>query len=121
MRNLSLDTTTYDLAVGLDYNLTFTTTDSEFAAQKIGNKLRTFLGEWFLDRDLGIPFYDRILIKQADLNDVNNLFLMAIKSVEEVEEVISFETDFNGSTREYTINFTVKITTGETVEGSVEV
>lgn len=119
MRNLYLDSSTYDIVIGNDYNLRFTSTLTEYISQKIENALSTFLGEWFLDVDLGIPFYERILKKRADIDDVNNIFLVAITDIPEVEEVIEFNTTFDQANRTYTVTF--KVRAEEVVEGTVEV
>ncbi len=125
MKNLYLDASTYDLVVGTDFNLRFTENLTEYVSQKIENVLSTFKNEWFLDRDIGIPYYDRVLIKNADLNDINNIFLIAITGIAEVQEVIEFSTDYDGSERKYTVSFKVLAVDPaageEIVEGEVSV
>jgi len=117
MKNLFLDSLNYDLTLTTDFNLRFTSNLTEFVSQKIENVLSTFQGEWFLDVDLGIPYFDRILIKKADLDDVNNIFLIAITSISEVQEVIEFNTTFDGATRKYTVTFKVR---AEDVDAPIE-
>lgn len=107
-KNFYLDTTNHDLTL-TNFQIRFTSDLTEYVAQKIENVLSTFAEEWFLDYTIGIPYYDRILIKTADLNDVRNIFLIAINSIDEVEEVLEFDVDYTSSTRLYTVDFKVKI------------
>jgi hypothetical protein len=76
----------------------------EYVAQKIENTLKTFKNEWFLNPDIGIPFYDRVLIKQADLNDVNSIFQKAVLDIPEVSELLKF-----GPERTYTAELEAQI------------
>ena len=118
-KNLYLDETNFDLTLE-NFQLRLTSTLTEYMAQKIENVLSTFAEEWFLDFSIGLPYFDRILIKTADQNDVHNIFLIAITDIPEVEEVIKFETDFISSTRTFTVVFEVKVRDVDTpVTGSI--
>lgn len=120
-KNLYLDAVNYDLTLS-NFQLRLTDNLTEYMSQKIENVLSTFAGEWFLDFSIGLPYFDRILIKTADLNDVRNIFLIAITGIPEVEEIISFDTDFIVGTRKYTIDFKVKVKDLDTpVEGSIPI
>jgi hypothetical protein len=106
-RNLYLDSTTGDLALS-NFQLRLTSTLTEYMAQKIENVLMTFAGEWFLDYTIGIPYFDRVLIKTANINSVRNIFLIAITDIPEVEKVLEFVVDYVSTTREYSISFKIK-------------
>lgn len=121
MVNLFLAPETYDLSLTSAKNLRLTADMGEFLSQKIETVLKTFSGEWFLNPDLGIPYFDKILIKQADLDDINSIFKSAVQNIEEVDEVLSFETDFNAGTRTYEVTFKVRAVSGETSQGTSEV
>jgi hypothetical protein len=99
-KNLYLNPNTNDIEIK-DFNLRMTINIVEYVSQKIENTLKTFKDEWFLNPDIGIPFYDRILIKQADLNDVNSIFQKAVLDITEVSELLSFTTEFEGASRGY--------------------
>jgi hypothetical protein len=96
-KNLYLNANTYDLEIQ-NFNLRMTSNIVEYVAQKIENTLKTFKNEWFLNPDIGIPFYDRILIKGADINDVNTIFQKAVLDIPEVSELISFIVEQVGRT-----------------------
>jgi len=119
MKSLYLDPITKDLAITSTGNLRFTQTDTEYVAQKIETKLSFFIGEWWLNVDLGIPYYEQILVKNPDLNIVNGLFIRELNSIPEIVEIVSFNASFDTSARKYSANFEVRIESGEIIEGSV--
>lgn len=107
MKNYYLDPLTNDVTLNSTNNLRLTTTFTEYVAQKIINNLKTFKGEWYQNIELGIPYYDRILIKNADLDDINNIFQIEILDIPEVTEILEFEAEFDNENRQYNINFKV--------------
>lgn len=122
MKNWYLNPDTKDVELDLNFNLKFTTSLKEYVAQKIENVLRTFKNEWFLNRDLGLPYYDRILIKNADINDVNNLLRAAVMGIFEIIQILEFDSVYDTETRVYSVSFKAKAsdeTTTEEVEGVV--
>lgn len=118
-QNIYLDPNTYDFVLTDTKNLRFTENDSEYFSQKIENVLSFFEAEWYLNPVLGIPYYQNILKKQADLGDISNIFFTALTDIPGVVEVLEFEFDFDNSTREYTIDFKVRVDSGEIVVGSI--
>lgn len=118
-KNLYLDPTTYDLVL-INHQLRFTSNLTEYVSQKIENTLKTFRGEWFLDYSIGIPYFDRILIKSADLNEVNSIFIIAIRSIPEITEIIEFTTDYDETIRKYSIDYKVRASE-IVVEGEVTI
>lgn len=102
--NLYLDPTTYDLILDSNFNLRVTNTYSQWLSQKIENTLKTLYGEWFANQTLGIPYFQTILKKQTNIDQVNIIFKNAIKNIEGVRNIIKFEPEYNTSTRTYTIS-----------------
>lgn len=58
-------------------------------AVKIG--LRFFLGDWFLDESDGIPFFERIFIKNPNLIEVREWFRLAIADAPGITDVVSLQ------------------------------
>jgi hypothetical protein len=85
-------------------------------AQQIEVRLRTFKGEWFLNQNLGIPFFTQILTKTRDKNRADTIFQNEVLKLSEVIKIDQFESNIDRRTREYTItNLSVKVESGETV------
>jgi hypothetical protein len=119
MKNYYIDPLTDDVTLDSTNNLRFTETLTEYVSQKITNNLQTFKGEWYQNIAIGVPYYDRVLIKNPDLDDVDNLFQSEILEVKEVVEILEYESEFDNSTRKYTVNWKVlaqEVETEETIE-----
>lgn len=114
MRNLYIDPVTYDLALQ-NSNLRLTVNTTEWLSAKLEAKLKTFYREWFANQSIGVPYYEEILKKQVDINNVQVILSNIIKGTTGVQELVSFEIDFDSSIREYTYTFTVIASSGETV------
>lgn len=95
----------YDLdIVNCDFRLT---DDSEITLQKLKQVLKTIRGEWRLDQNLGLPYFDEILIKNPFLDRIKSIFIKAIQSVEEVSSINSLEISVNDLTRTLNVTFEV--------------
>jgi len=120
-KNLYLDETTKDLTLTTDKNLRLTSTLTEFVSQKIENLLSYFYGEWFLNFEGGIPYFEKIFTKNPDLNLINTILLRQIKLIDEIIEIIKFETVYDSALRTFSVEFNVKANDGETVEGTYSI
>ncbi len=120
-KNLYLDFTTKDMALTADKNLRLTSTLTEFVSQKIENLLSYFYGEWFLNFEGGIPYFEKIFTKNPDINLVNTILLRQIKTIDEIIEIIKFETIFDVALRTFSVDFEVKASDGEIVEGTFSI
>lgn len=85
---------------------------SDLVKQLIIQRLKTFLGEWFLDKSVGIPYFQDILIKNPNANVVTTLIKNEILKAEGVIELDSFSTDFNDGARQLSISFSVRTEDG---------
>lgn len=85
-------------------------------AQAIRQVLRTFLGEWFLDEEAGVPWYDQILIKAPNLPAVRAVIRDVILAVPGVLEVTSLSVDMNRVSRALAVTFTATSDVGELIE-----
>ncbi len=61
--------------------------DNAAIRQHLTNRLRFFLGEWFLDVRQGIPFFEKILIKGVNPSVVRSIFRRVIRTTPGVSEV----------------------------------
>jgi hypothetical protein len=99
----------------------FTATRLEYVSQKIRHAISVFLGEWFMDRTIGIPYMpgedvDRHMHRRM----IEAALQIRIGEVEGVEKFLSFSSSLNTAARILTVDFTVQIDTGETYSDSVE-
>lgn len=108
-------------AVIENFGLSFTPTFEIWLSQKLRIRLSIFLGEYFLDTTLGLPYFEEILIKNPDLVLIESLIKEVISGTEGVESLDEFELELENSSRKLTVTFTVTSTQGEAVTEIVEV
>jgi hypothetical protein len=105
-----------------DHHWRFTTTRLEYIAQKVRHTISVFLGEWFLDRTIGIPYIPgEDVEKDIHRRMIETALQVRIGEVEGVEKFIHFSSSLDKSTRILTVEFTVQIETGETFSMSVPI
>jgi len=88
------------------------TGDAPGIRQQVQLRLGFFRGEWFLDDDRGIPWFDRILIKNPDLVDAQDIFRTAILSVRGVLDVQYLNLSYTGR-RQAALDFKASTDLGE--------
>ena len=84
--------------------------------QKIKIHLNSFLGEWFLDRDYGVPYFQSIFHKRLSKENIDSIFTTQIQNIDGVKQIISFYSNLKN--RIYSYN--VKVLTTEEQVVSVE-
>lgn len=108
-----------DMHLDSNYQLAVTETFEALVAARIRARLRTVLGEHFLNRELGVPYFEEVLVKNPDTNRVNNLLISEMVAVPGVQKVLEFDSTFDRASRVFNIRFKVLVTTGAVVEGTV--
>ena len=87
-------------------------TGAEEIAQKIKQVLLASEGDWFLDLEQGLPFFQTIFLKATSVSAIESIYLDAIGSVPGVIDIVSFRLDYDPSTREASITFKVNTSDG---------
>lgn len=83
----------------------------DVVGQRLLILLKTFKGEWFLDTEYGIGYFQSILGMKTNKSAVDLIFQKAILAENGVKELTFFESTFVN--RQYSMTFRVKVTTGE--------
>lgn len=111
--DIALDAATGDLAFeNRDLALV---SGAELVKQRLSVILQLFKGEWFLDAEAGIPWFQEILEKGVDEAVVDAILRKAITDTTDVNRLLSYESEIDAATRTITVAFTV-----DTVYGPVE-
>lgn len=118
MMDFKLNSATYDLSI-VGGNLVSVTSSDE-VAQNVGIRLQTYLGEWFLDNRLGLPWYQDILGKK-DIRGSNLAIRNCIATTTGVDKVVSFSPLFDTTTRQYSLYTSISTIYGDTTGVSVAV
>ena len=102
----------FDLAEG---KLSLIDTQQDLTAQRLLIKLRTYLGEWYLDLSEGIPYFQRIFRKSGNDKAVaDTIFKSEINNDEGVISLNSFSSTLSNS-GVYSLTFNVTTVTGDIV------
>jgi hypothetical protein len=91
-----------------NFGFAFTADNAEYVEQKIKIRLQTFKGEFYLNTDVGTPYYQSILGKQISVDDAIAILKARIVGTPGVVELLNFQPDLDGTTRILSITFKVK-------------
>jgi hypothetical protein len=92
------------------------TTGVDAIEQNLRIRLRFVYESWFLDRRLGIPYWDTVLIKNPNMLLVTNIFRTAIDETTGIAGVDRLDADLDRSTRQLSISFSARTDTGEVID-----
>ncbi len=73
------------------------------AAQAVGIRLRAWLGDWFLDKNHGVPYLEEILGKKNRLEIVEAILRAQILDVRSIRAISSFSISLDPVTRKATV------------------
>lgn len=82
---------------------------ADVVAQRLKITLYTFLGEWFLDRTVGVPYIQSIFGKVRNKQTVDLIFQQIISSDPDVIEILTFVSDIPRGGRGYEMTFSVRV------------
>ena len=92
----------------------FTSDAADVVAQRLRVRLSTYRGEWFLNTEYGVSYYQRILAKKTTKVAVDRIFQQQILSERGVRELVSFSSTFEN--RQYNMSFKVRVMNGSVTE-----
>lgn len=87
-------------------------TGKQYTAQRIKTRLQLFLGEWAYDTSQGVPWFEQVFVKPADIITIESIIKNTILETPNVIALLSYTDSLNRSIREYTVNFSVDTTDG---------
>lgn len=91
----------------------------ETTKQRLTIKIRTFLGEWFLDTRVGVPYFRDILIKNPNLSIIRVIFRRLLLGDEAVDSVPKLELEFDSASRKLFVTFDAVLTDGSILSATV--
>ena len=89
-----------------------TSESAEIVAQRLTIRLRTFLGEWWLNTSYGVPYLQSILGYKTTKESVDRIMQEQILGENGVLELIEFNSSL-GANRQYEMNFRVRARNNE--------
>src|SRR4051812_32765987 len=67
--------------------------------QNVLQRLQMFLGEWFLDNTIGLPYFQQILVKNPDQSKIDALFANQIMGTPGIIQLNTYSFKVNFTTR----------------------
>jgi hypothetical protein len=117
--DFKIDPTTGDLVIeGGQLQLS---SGLEAVAQGIRLRFLAFQGEWFLDLENGVPYWQDILGQKYDQARVLQIFRQPLLATPGVARVISLTSEWDGTTRTLNVSWEVETSWGDTVEDSLPI
>lgn len=117
MKDLTLDPVTHDLLI-TNFDIS-TVDDVDQVTQNLGIRLRFFLGEWFLNIGVGVPYYQSILIKSPNQINVESALKSEIINTIGISEILAFSSQYDNFNRRFDVAFTALSNAGPiTIEQS---
>jgi hypothetical protein len=80
-------------------NLVLVTDVPTCAAQELNSKFKFFLGEWFADKRLGVPYFQFVLIRNPNMGIVRQVFTAVIDTVQEITGIVSADITYVSTNR----------------------
>jgi hypothetical protein len=82
---------------------------TEIVTQRLKITLYTFLGEWFLDTTIGVPYFQQIFGKVRSKATIDLIFQRIISEDPDVIEILTFESSLITESRGYEMTFQVRV------------
>jgi hypothetical protein len=98
---------------GGDTSLTVSLADA--VRQRVSIRLQLFLGEWFLNTRLGVPYFRDVLVKNPDLRLIRTLIRERVLMDTDVVAVPTVSLDYDPAARRVSIQVEAVIRDGTTV------
>lgn len=80
--------------------------------QDVLQRLRMFLGEWFLDNTQGVPWWQKIMTKNPKQSDIDAILQNVILGTPGVQLLTNYSSLVDRATRRLTITFVCQTTNG---------
>ena len=80
-------------------------------SQRLLIRLRTFKGEWFLDKEYGFPYFQKVLGKKVNKSYVDRVYREEILKEQGIVSIIEFNSTLTPD-RKYSLNFKFKVSSG---------
>ena len=110
MSDLRIDDTTGDLIIE-EGNLLLNE-GIESVRQFLRARLRTFLGDWLLDRSVGVPYIEEIFVKNPNPTILDSIFKREILNTPGVVELLEFEMTLDSELRKLSLDFKARTLDG---------
>lgn len=89
--------------------------------QHVAMRLRSYKGEWFLDQNAGVPYFQEILEKGTPEARIRSILQRIILDTEGITSVDSMDLDYDAAARTLVVDFQATTVSGETLASVEEI
>lgn len=89
---------------------------SDFAetVQHVRTRLLFYRGEWFLNTEAGVPYFDQIFTKPVNLANIESILKTTILTTPGITKLLQFSMDYEGaSNRRLSVSFSAETEYGD--------
>lgn len=97
--------------------LTLVTDVNQTAANQLADKFSVWLGEWFMDTRIGVPYLQTVFVKNPSLNAIKQLFRQIILGQPPVIECTDLSLQYDPKARTLAYSFLARTASGATISG----
>lgn len=119
MSDFLMDATTNDLVI-TDGDLSIASGDDAIR-QDLQQTLQTFLGEWFLDTTVGVPYKQQILVKNPNMDIVQADLINAASGVAGITQILDFSFDYSATNRSLSVSIEAQTSNGQRIVAQAQV
>ena len=94
---------------------------SDDILQNLQQTLQLWLGEWFLDTTVGIPYRQQILVKSPNLDVIQADLVNAALDVPGVTSIVDYSVNFDSTGRSLTVSMSVQDSNGQTITAQASI
>ena len=96
--------------------------ESEEVVQNVKCRLMHYLSEWFMDESLGVPYFEKIFTKPANIALTESILKKTIIQTTGVNRLKSFYMSFDSPSRSLSITFTVLTDySSDVIDGTIDI
>jgi hypothetical protein len=119
MSDLQMDIDTNDLQITSgDLSLATGTTAIQ---QRLQQALQLWLGEWFLDTTVGVPYKQQILVKNPNIDLVQADLVAAASDVPGIIQITDFSLEYSATNRSVSVYIEAQDSNGQTITAQANV
>lgn len=89
--------------------------DLVYVKQKLKHRFLLILGEYFADTRLGIPYFQRVLVSNPDINLIRSMFRQVVQESPGIVRVTSMDLLYDKRARTLGVNFSAVTSGGQTL------
>jgi hypothetical protein len=95
--------------------LRYTSSHLEYMAQKVRCSISLFLGEWYLNKNIGIPYIPTAMEKINHRPLLETALIVAISNTKGIKRLASFDPVYDSRKRLMKISFVAECENGDTL------